>query len=69
MSSYKIGMFQELQVVREVPMGVYLTIPNNEAQHEDTAHTPSERILLPKKEVPEGTCINEIINVFVYKYS
>ena len=64
-SAYKIGEYQKLQLIKEVPMGVYLSVPDAYADDE----TSRERILLPKKEVPEDTCVNDLINVFIYKDS
>ena len=64
-SIYKPGTYQKLKVIRDVPMGVYLTIPDT-LLSEDTVR---ERILLPKKEVPEGTCVDDLIEVFIYKDS
>ena len=51
-----LGEYQELKVVKIVDFGVYL-------QEEDG------EILLPKKQVPEGTKIGDELRVFLYKDS
>lgn len=55
----KIGEKQELSVVKEVSFGIYL------AEEGET----KERVLLPKKEVEEGTKIGDKMTVFLYKDS
>lgn len=55
----RIGEKQELCVVKEVNFGVYLA---EEASSKD-------RVLLPKKEVEEGTAIGDTLTVFLYKDS
>ena len=62
---YNIGTYQKLQVVKEVPMGVYLAIPDVLLDED----SPRERILLPKKEVPADTQVDDLIEVFIYKDS
>ncbi len=64
-SIFKLGVYQKLQVIKQVPMGVYMSLPETLRNNNET----KELILLPKKEVPEGTEINDLINVFVYKDS
>ena len=54
-----LGERQELTVVKEVAFGVYLS---------DTLNG-EERVLLPKKEVPDGTKTGDRISVFLYKDS
>jgi len=56
---FKLGENQELTVGKKVEFGVYLT--DGEAR--------DERILLPKKQVPDNAEIGSKINVFVYKDS
>ncbi len=51
---------QELTVVKIVDFGVYL------AESEETAEN---RVLLPAKQVPEGTEKGSVINVFLYRDS
>ncbi len=54
-----LGEKQELVVVKEVTFGVYLSdVPDGE-----------EKVLLPKKEVPEGTKQGDVLNVFLYRDS
>ena len=52
----ELGKKQKLSVVKKVDFGVYL---GNE----------EERVLLPKKQVPEGTETGDLIEVFLYKDS
>lgn len=54
-----LGEKQELTVVKTVAFGVYLS---DSVQGED-------RVLLPKKEVPEGTAAGDRLQVFLYKDS
>ena len=55
----ELGKKQELTVIKRVEFGVYL------GEQEDA----EERVLLPKKQVPEGTEIGSKLTVFVYKDS
>ncbi len=50
----KIGQLNKLKVVKEVDFGVYL-------DGDDRGE-----ILLPKKVVPEGTQLNDVLDVFIY---
>ena len=52
----KLGEMQTLKIEKRVEFGVYLS-------------DGEERVLLPKKQVPENTSIGDEINVFVYKDS
>ena len=52
----EIGKWQTLQVVRNKDFGIYL------AEHEGD----DDAILLPKKQVPDGTGIGDRIEVFLY---
>ncbi len=52
----KLGEIQSLSIEKKVEFGVYLT-------------DGSEKVLLPKKQVPEGVAIGDSIKVFVYKDS
>ncbi len=56
----RLGEEQSLIIVKKVEFGVYL------AESQDTAE---ERILLPAKQVPEGTQIGDSIEVFIYRDS
>ena len=55
-----IGKTQELTVVKLVDFGVYLA---------ESTDAQEERVLLPKKQVPEGTVKGSKIKVFLYKDS
>lgn len=55
----RIGEKQELTVVKEVNFGIYLAEEGAE----------KERVLLPKKEVDEGTKCGDRLSVFLYKDS
>lgn len=55
----QLGKRQELKVVKRVEFGVYLADTDN----------AEERVLLPGKEVPEGTQIGDVISVFIYRDS
>lgn len=55
----QLGKLQTLKVVKQVDFGVYLA---EEGQ-------PEERVLLPKKQVPEGTRLGDEIEVFLYRDS
>ena len=56
----RLGEKQELVVVKTVDFGVYLAV-----SFEDAA----EHILLPVKQVPEGTKQGDKLTVFVYRDS
>lgn len=56
---FRLGESQELYVVKEVGFGVYL------GEEKDVA----EKVLLPGKEVPEGTKAGDRLEVFLYKDS
>ena len=58
---FRLGKKQSLIVVKEVDFGVYLGEELNAAV--------DDRVLLPKKQVPEGTSIGDSIEVFLYKDS
>ena len=55
----KLGEYQKLKVIKQVEFGVYLA-----EQLEDET-----RVLLPVKQVPEGTAVGDSIEVFLYKDS
>lgn len=57
----ELGKKQELIVVKIVDFGVYLG-EREQAEDKDT-------VLLPKKQVPEGTRKGEKISVFIYRDS
>ena len=55
----QLGKTQLLSVVKQVDFGVYLAEPEN----------PDVRVLLPKKQAPEGIQIGDELEVFLYKDS
>ncbi|MFI3236880.1 MAG: S1-like domain-containing RNA-binding protein [Lachnospiraceae bacterium] len=55
----KLGEMQTLQIVKEVEFGVYLAAEEN----------LEDKILLPKKAVPEGKTLQDLVEVFVYRDS
>ncbi len=57
----KLGEMQELEVVKKVDFGVYLKSQDDEKGE--------DKILLPKKQVPENIQIGDKITVFVYRDS
>jgi uncharacterized protein len=57
----KLGEIQELEVFKKMDFGVYLKSSEDEKGE--------NRILLPKKQVPENTEIGDKISVFVYRDS
>lgn len=65
---FKLGEYQELKVAKEVTFGMYLV---ESEQERPGVNNESERgeVLLPKKLVPDGTKVGDVINVFLYKDS
>lgn len=57
----EIGKKQKLIVVKTVDFGVYLAENKNAGQE--------ERVLLPGKQIPEGTKEGDTLEVFIYKDS
>ncbi len=57
----KLGHVQELKIIKKVEFGVYLADPQ--------ADDPSEKVLLPIRQVPEGAGIGDRVTVFLYKDS
>lgn len=55
----QLGRQQELLVVKEVDFGIYL------GEEKDS----EERVLLPKKQIPQGTKLLDKLSVFIYKDS
>ncbi len=53
----QLGEIQTLKIIKQVEFGVYLY---------DGANT-EERVLLPKKQVPEGAANGDEVEVFVYR--
>ncbi len=56
----RLGEKQELIIVKEVEFGVYLAVSAEEAE---------ERVLLPKRQVPEGAKPGDAVPVFIYRDS
>ncbi len=57
----QLGRMQKLKVVKKVEFGFYLAPANASGQ--------DEKVLLPIKQIPEGTDIGDELEVFVYKDS
>lgn len=55
----EIGKKQKLQIVKMAAPGAYLAEPGNS----------EERVLLPKRQVPEGAVIGDELEVFLYRDS
>ena len=55
----ELGKTQALRVLRIKDVGVYLGEPGNE----------KVSVLLPKRQVPEGTKIGNMLDVFIYRDS
>lgn len=58
---FQLGKKQKLIVVKEVEFGVYLG--------EELNASMDDRVLLPKKQIPQGCSIGDTIEVFLYKDS
>lgn len=56
----ELGKYQSLEVVKKTDFGLYLSEPGSDMKH---------TILLPMKEVPEGTVAGDTLKVFLYKDS
>lgn len=56
----KLGEKQTLMVVKQVDFGVYLATGMNQQE---------EKVLLPAKQVPEGTKVGDSLEVFLYRDS
>lgn len=52
-----LGEMRELEIVKTVDFGVYLAADSEHAQ---------DRVLLPRKQVPEGSRVGDRLKVFVY---
>lgn len=66
----KLGMIQELEIVKTTENGVYLSDP---AGTEHTGHAPEDlsvpKVLLPKNQAPKNAQIGTKLTVFLYKDS
>lgn len=56
----RIGEKQSLVIVKQVDFGVYLAPDKN---------MPEEKVLLPAKQVPEGSKVGDSLEVFIYRDS
>lgn len=56
----RLGEKQELVIVKKVDFGVYLSVSQETAQ---------ERVLLPARQVPEGSSVGDGLEAFVYRDS
>lgn len=56
----RLGEKQELTIVKKVEFGVYLSVSK---EHQE------EKVLLPAKQVPEGSEIGDLLEVFLYRDS
>lgn len=66
----KLGMVQELEIVKITENGVYLSAPDNVRA---TGNAPEDlavpKVLLPKKQVPKDAQLGGKLTVFLYKDS
>ncbi len=67
----KVGEIQTLTVEKAVPFGVYLTGPEESTRARSAGNAQSQptRVLLPAKQVPEGTKTGDRLTVFLYRDS
>ena len=56
----RLGEKQQLEIVKKVDFGVYLA---------EEGMGQEERVLLPAKQVPEGSKVGDILEVFLYRDS
>lgn len=56
----ELGKYQTLEVAKKADFGLYLSEPEGDKKN---------TILLPIREVPEGTALGDKLNVFIYKDS
>ena len=56
----KLGEKQKLRIVKKVDFGVYLAEENSEGE---------ERVLRPGKQVPAGSRVGDVLEVFIYRDS
>lgn len=64
-SIFRLGEVQRLQIIKHVPMGAYLSLPETLRDSSEA----KELILLPKKELPDDSEAGDLIDVFIYKDS
>ena len=58
----ELGMYQTLYIVKKTDFGVYLSESSQISEEK-------ERVLLPKKQVPDGVDIGDKVKVFIYRDS
>ena len=58
---FELGKTQSLIIVKELDFGVYLGEQPNASM--------DDRVLLPKKQVPQGSRMGDTVEVFLYKDS
>ncbi len=56
----RLGEKQDLVIVKQVEFGVYLAVSQEEGE---------EKVLLPKKQVPDQSQMGDTLNVFIYRDS
>ncbi len=56
----RLGEKQQLEIVKKVDFGVYLA---------EEGMGQEERVLLPAKQVPEGSSVGDVLEVFLYRDS
>lgn len=56
----ELGKYQPLKVIKKTDFGIYLG---------ESDSTDNHTILLPKREIPEGTETGDLLEVFIYKDS
>ena len=59
---FRLGEYQNLKVAKAVDFGMYLYDPTDAGKGQDA----QDRVLLPKKEVPEDLKVGDEIKVFLY---
>lgn len=64
-SIFKLGEYQKLEAVKEVPMGMCLSLPDTMRRSDEA----KELVLLPKREMPKDLQVNDLITVFICKDS
>lgn len=64
--SIQLGRYNSLQVIRLNEYGAFLGLKEEFAEDADMFQSERETILLPRRYVPEGTEIDDMLDVFVY---
>ncbi|MCR4738870.1 MAG: S1 RNA-binding domain-containing protein [Lachnospiraceae bacterium] len=63
----RLGETQTLKVNRKTEHGIYLT--DTESDAGSSGNTETAEVLLPSKEVPKGTALGDLLDVFIYRDS